>query len=107
MEQPEADPQILVHSIGSEQATSFLLRERWLNISTACIRDRAPVKHPGGHAREDEEEEREELEVDVVVIFKKVLSNRKSNLEVGGQYTACLGVGDRLGGESALHDHLR
>ena len=72
-----------------------------------CRRDRAPVEHPGGHAREDEEEEREELEVDVVVIFKKVLSNRKSNLEVGGQYTACLGVGDRLGGEGALHDHLR
>ena len=36
-----------------------------------CIRDRAPVEHPGGHAREDEEEEREELEVDVVVILKK------------------------------------
>ena len=45
--------------------------------------------------------------MDVVVIFKKVLSNRKSNLEVGGQYTACLGVGDRLGGEGALHDYLR
>ena len=41
-------------------------RDGWI-----CIRDRAPVEHPGGHAREDEEEEREELEVDVVVILKK------------------------------------
>ena len=41
------------------------------DMAELCLRDRAPVEHPGGHAREDEEEEREELEVDVVVIFKK------------------------------------
>ena len=37
-----------------------------------CIRDRAPVEHPGGHAREDKEEERKELEVEfeLIVILK-------------------------------------
>ena len=37
-----------------------------------CRRDRAPVEHPSGHAREDEEEEREELEVKFELIVIRI-----------------------------------
>lgn len=92
--QPTAVPQYLSHSTGSTQATTSGSKQirsaegRGQRIRADCSCKRTGVEDPADHPREHHEEHGQKL-------------------QVAAQDTAGLNVGQVLGGQATLDDHLQ